>query len=109
MMPMQVCFFIAVGIFVIGMFTDRVRIGHLSVDMKIVTIAILMLLSIVTGIVRYNTGLPFPTAFFLLIAVAFLGMDFLFDVRGGYSTMFNNYQDIVIRSWTANIHKAIVC
>ena len=89
MMPMQVCFFIAVGIFGIGMFTDRVRIRHLSVDMKTVTIAILMLLAIVTGIMRYNTGLPFPTAFFLLIEVAFLGMDILLDVRGG---VFHNVQ-----------------
>ena len=39
-----------------------------------------MILAIITGFVRYKTGKPFPTAFFLLLGVAFLGMyyyDFL--------------------------------
>jgi len=51
--------------------------------MKTVTIAILMMLAIVTGIVRYHTGLLFPTVFFLLITVAFFGVGFFLDVRGG--------------------------
>lgn len=91
MMPMQVFFFVTVGIFGIEIFTSRIRIKNLFVDMKTITITILMMLAIVTGIVRYRTGLPFPTAFFLLIAVAFLGVDFFLVVRGRGYIPFNNH------------------
>ena len=64
---MQIIFFIIVGIFGLDkLFSPKQK------PVKIMTA--LMILAIITGFVRYKTGKPFPTAFFLLQGVAYLGM-----------------------------------
>jgi peptidoglycan/LPS O-acetylase OafA/YrhL len=78
MMPMQVCFFVIVGFFGNKLLTYKIK--NKNIDIKTIIIATMMLLSIITGAVRYVSRLPFPTAFFLLIAVAFLGADFKHDI-----------------------------
>lgn len=83
MMPIQVSFFLLIGIFGISLFSDMHQIFGRQIDMKMVTIIALMMLSIIVGYVRYRTGIPFPTAYFLLMAVAFLGLNFRKIMLGG--------------------------
>lgn len=73
MIPMQIVFFIIAGFAGLDAF-----FAYKHRPVKIMSA--LMILAILTGFVRYKTGKPFPTAFFLLLGAAFLGMyyyDFL--------------------------------
>ncbi len=73
MIPMQIVFFIIAGFWGLNAF-------FASKQRPVKIMSNLMLLAIITGFVRHKTGRPFPTAFFLLLGVAFLGMyyyDFL--------------------------------
>lgn len=88
MMPIQVCFFVSITVFNADFWTKQylklktqLRIGTL----EFVTIG-LLLCSIGTGYLRYRTGFPFPSAFFLLMTVAFLGLYWKkLEVGGGVS------------------------
>lgn len=90
MMPIQVCFFMLIGIFEISIFTKSYWIGKLRIDMKMVTITVLMGCAIIVGWVRHMTGIPFPTAFFLLMAVAFMGMNLNIEsgIGGGFDNIY---------------------
>lgn len=82
MMPMQIVFFVAIGVLGVNFFTETRRILHTHIDMENATLLLLMIFAIITGVIRNTTGLPFPTAFFLLIAFAFLGVDLFFEIGG---------------------------
>lgn len=76
MMPIQVSFFLLIGVLGVSIFTSVLQIKRLRIDMKNVTILVLMAFAVIVGYVRHVTGTPFPTAYFLLMAVAFMGMYF---------------------------------
>lgn len=74
MLPIQIVFFVILAIAGIEVF-DSKSDGDTNGDKKcICTITLFSLLAIVVGSLRFLTGKPFPTAFFLLINVAFLGV-----------------------------------
>ena len=83
MMPIQVSFFALIGIAGTSVFTREYHIGEIRIDMKTVSILIAMICATLVGLLRYLTRMPFPTAFFLLIAVAFIGMDLYEETGGG--------------------------
>lgn len=75
MMPMQVCFFIFIALFNTKIITEtKFKIKSITFNMPQICITALGVLSVITGVLRYKTGLPLPTAFFLLISMSFLGI-----------------------------------
>lgn len=75
MMPMQVCFFIFIAI--AGSFLFDKKFFNMSFEAVMILITVLLALAaFATGFFRHMTGLPLPTAFFLLISVSFLGMTY---------------------------------
>lgn len=101
MMPIQVCFFMLIGMMGIVIFTKSYWVGKFRIDMKTVTITVLMVCAIIVGWVRYTTRIPFPTAFFLLMAVAFLGMNFNIEYGngGGRRLGINLSSDLQYLNW----------
>lgn len=85
MLPMQDVYFAALSLFGISFWNKRYEIKKFAVDMPYFVMASLMILAVITGVVRYITKLPLPAAFFLLLAVAFLGM--YKNLRGGVQTL----------------------
>ena len=66
MMPIQVCFF----------FLFAVCSSLLNSRYHFPAIVLLGIGSIISGILRHTTGIPFPTAFALLLMVSFLGLSY---------------------------------
>lgn len=81
MMPIQVVFFAGIGVLGIAFFEKRFEIKRWSIDMPYLVMGLMMCLAIITGMIRNITHIPFPVAFFLLLAVAFLGL--YRNLRGG--------------------------
>lgn len=88
MMPIQVSFFILIGLFGVNIFTKKVKCKFGLIDMKIITQFGLMVMAVMVGYLRHRTGVLLPTAFFLLMAAAFLGVDFYNEIiqGGGYTS-----------------------
>lgn len=76
MMPIQVCFFVAITIFAVEFWTLVISVPYLGIKFHVpyIVMTALALFAIFTGYLRYRTGIPFPSAFFLLLSIAFLGM-----------------------------------
>ena len=74
MLPIQVVFFAGVTIVGARFFVDEVKSEEKNIRRGCLIMAACMLCSIATGAVRHITGKPFPTAFFLLIAISILGI-----------------------------------
>lgn len=81
MLPIQIVFFLVIGI--VGV---KIYIGKQNCRIASITTVILCgILAIGLGVIRYQTGKPFPTAFFLLINVAFLGVFHRAQTEGSIS------------------------
>ena len=91
MLPMQDVYFVALGILGIAFWNKRYEIKRISINMPYFVMTSLMVLAAITGMIRYFTKLPFPAAFFLLLAVAFLGM--YENLRGGGTNTVDNIRD----------------
>lgn len=76
MMPIQVCFFVVITIIATEFWMQNVGIPRTAIKLRIpyIVMTALTLFAIFTGYLRYRTGIPLPSAFFLLFSVAFLGM-----------------------------------
>ena len=81
MLPIQISFFAIIAIMGIDFF---VGIGANSRS-SVLTMTVFGIMAILLGILRYITGKPFPTAFFLLINVAFLGVFYKAQIDGAIS------------------------
>ncbi|MCC8195510.1 MAG: acyltransferase family protein [Ruminococcus sp.] len=81
MLPIQIAFFVGVCIFGIRFIT-----GERNNAQRHIILIFIMILAVVVGALRYSTGMPFPTAFFLLIAVAILGVNYT-DYEKGIITL----------------------
>lgn len=81
MLPMQIVFFVALAILNVQTFKKAIRIRFLNINACTLFVSLLMILACITGYARYATGLPFPTAFFLLLALGVLGMSI--RINGG--------------------------
>lgn len=71
MMPIQVCFFIFIAIIGVEIMVK----SPWSLTAFILGTSVF---AIIVGYIRLTTGKPFPTAFFLLLGVAFLGIVYYF-------------------------------
>lgn len=71
MLPIMVCFYLIIGICGIEFFMNTE--GRDS-DRTTIVMILLAGLSIITGVIRFFTKLPFPTAYFLLLSIGFLGL-----------------------------------
>ena len=78
MLPIQIVFFLLVALLGI----DRLIGAEANSKRNIVTVSICGILSIGLGILRFSTGKPFPTAFFLLINVAIIAACYYELVEG---------------------------
>ena len=85
MLPIQVSFFILIGITGVDVYTRNTE----KLNMKYCVLAVLMILSVILGLIRRITGMPFPTAFMLLFAVSFLGIDFNYVDKNNIGTREN--------------------
>ena len=74
MMPIQIIFFIFIGIYGVKSLFAQVNIKSLSLANIEVIMVITSLLTILCGALRYFTNKPWPTDIFLLINVSFLGI-----------------------------------
>ena len=74
MMPIQIAYFIIIGIFGTAIWCKKFKIGKFIVNMPYLTMTGLMLAAIITGILRHITGIPLPAAFLLLMALSFYGL-----------------------------------
>ena len=74
MMPIQIIFFIFIGIYGVKSLFAQVNIKSLSLANIEVIMVITSLLTILCGALRYFTNKPWPTAIFLLMNVSFLGI-----------------------------------
>ncbi len=73
MLPILICFYLIIGICGINFFMSDESGGGYS-DRTIITMVLLSALSIIIGLIRFFTKLPFPTAYFLLLSIGFLGV-----------------------------------
>lgn len=71
MLPIMVCFYLIIGIFGIEFFMNTEGGGS---DRTTIVMILLAGLSIITGVIRFFIKLPFPTAYFLLLSIGFLGL-----------------------------------
>lgn len=78
MMPMQICFFIFLAAVGGALFNNKFLGLSFNSDMILITV-LLSIAAVFTGFFRYKTGFPLPTAFFLLISVSFLGMNYNYN------------------------------
>lgn len=76
MLPMQVVFFITLVIGGADFFINREKNRLWNEGRGIMLLCVIMLLAIITGLARYTTNVHFPTAFFLLQGVAYMGIYF---------------------------------
>ena len=74
MLPMQVVFFLTLVVKGIEFFVDKDKSRQWNESRWLLLISTIMILSVATGFARYKTQMPFPTAFFLLQGVAYLGI-----------------------------------
>ena len=82
MMPMMLAFFTLIAITGVKFFSK-------SKNTPLIVILIIMILALITSYLRFKTGRRFPTAFFLLTAVAFIGMYYYEMTHDGTITSFN--------------------
>lgn len=82
MMPIQVCYFILIAIIGVNIFIRKSGKENNKLKMIIILFSIF---SIFSGIIRRYMEIPFPTAFFLLMFIAFLGIAYNYYIERNIS------------------------